>query len=590
MKIQPRLYQREAVDSLYRYFTEQDGNPVVALPTGTGKSVVIAMFLDSIFRQWRHQKILILTHVKELIQQNYAKLLNVWPDAPAGVNSAGLGQRDIHQPILFAGIGSVAKHAHRFGMVHLIIIDEAHLVSPNDETMYRRFIADLRQINPKLKVIGLTATPWRLGQGYITDDGIFTDICFDLTTVDAFNRLIAEGYLCPLIPKNPRTLIDTDGIHMRGGEFIQEEMQRAANQDHITIAALKEAMELGHDRKRWLIFCAGVDHAVTANQMLNDLGVPCVTAHSKLANGERDKAIAAFKRGEVRAITNNNMLTTGIDVPEIDLIIVLRPTASTVLWVQMLGRGTRPAPGKDNCLVLDFAGNTRRLGPINDPVIPRKKGSKGGDAPVKECPQCNTWNHARAAVCFVCGFDFPIQTKLLAAASTEELIRGELPQIETVEVEHITYSIHTKVDRPPMMKVSYFCGLNVYSQYVCIEHEGYAGRMARQWWRERDRGKVLDNTPLPTLPTTTAEAMRRVATLPAATHLKVWINKKHPEILEVCFDGSAFGTKVPSDNWTPPLAETVTPQQSRGDWTPARASSSGPSYASLDIEDDDIPF
>ena len=175
------------------------------MPTGTGKSLVIAGFLESIYRQYPMQKVLVLTHVKELIEQNCEKLLALWPTAPAGVFSAGLKRKDIHDRIIFAGIASIAKHAEKFGCVHLVIIDEAHLVSPSEETMYHKFLAALRVVNPHIKVIGLTATPWRLGQGKITEDGIFTDVCFDITSISAFNRLIQEGYLSPLIPRRTTT-------------------------------------------------------------------------------------------------------------------------------------------------------------------------------------------------------------------------------------------------------------------------------------------------------------------------------------------------------------------------------------------------
>lgn len=555
--LQAREYQDAAVGSLYEYFGTKDGNPLIAMPTGTGKSVVIAMFLMSIFRSFPGQKVLIATHVKELIAQNYAKLLEVWPDAPAGINSAGLNRKDFLDPIVFCGIASVAKKADWFGRVDLLIIDEAHLVSPNDETMYRSFIAALKKVNPLLKVIGLTATPWRLGQGKIIEDGIFTDVCFDMTNMLAFNWLIDQGYLSTLIPKKTTALLDTTGVHMRGGEFIANELQHAVDKPHITEAAVREMLELGHDRHSWLIFAAGVDHAIHISELMNMLGVPTAAVHSKMPDKDRDRAIDAFKAGQLRAVVNNNVLTTGFDHPGIDMIGVLRPTASTVLWVQMLGRGTRPvyadgydvssaegrqaailAGPKRNCLVLDFAGNTKKLGPINDPVIPRKKGDAKGDAPVRLCEACGVWNHASARACCYCGEPFPPPTlKIKAHASTDQLIKVDNPIVEVFEVTHITYSIHTKVGRPPMLRVSYYCGLRKFDEFVCFEHDGYAGRKARLWWAERSPGA---------LPATTLEAVERTGEIACATHLEVWVNKKYPELMRHCFDGSAFGSKPPA--------------------------------------------
>lgn len=549
--MQLRQYQQEAVDSVWNYFRSgKTGNPILALPTGTGKSVILAELCRSILTAFPTQRIIMLTHVKELIQQNYEKLCSLWPNAPAGLFSAGLRRKDVYASITYAGIQSIGKHANKFGHVDLIIVDECHLISPNSETLYRKFIGDLMAINPCLKVIGLTATPYRLGQGRLTDaierDGklikpIFTDICFDVTTVAAFNRFIAEGFLTPLIPRSTVMKLDIDGVHTRGGEFIDKELQAAVDKTDITIKAVKEALEEADDRKCWLVFCTGVDHAIHTADIMNDMGIPTVAVHSKLTPAERDAAIAGFKSGKYQAITNNGILTTGFDHPPIDLILCLRPTQSPGLWVQMLGRGTRPYEGKENCLVLDFANNTKRLGAINDPVIPRKKGKGTGEAPVKECPCCKTFVHASVRVCdnvkkdgSVCGYQFPIETKLKQEASTEVLIKGDMPVVEIFTVDHITYSVHHKEGKPLMLRVTYYCNRRQFSDFVCLEHDNYAKRKAIEWWRKRSPNPV---------PATVEEAIQRTSELKQPTHLNVWINKKYPEIMGYCFDGTAFNTK-----------------------------------------------
>lgn len=567
--LQPRSYQIEAAHSVPAYFQTNSGNPVIAMPTGTGKSVVIAMILQMVYHYWPSQRVMVLTHVKELIQQNYDKLMTLWPAAPAGVYSAGLNRKESNRRITFAGIGSVAKKAALFGHIDLVFIDEAHLVSPNDETLYQLFLAALKEVNPNLRVIGFTATPWRLGTGRITEDGIFTDVCFDITGMQAFNRLIAEGYLAPLIPRQTKMMLDIDGVHMRGGELIASELQHAVDKYEITQAAIRETLELAHDRRHWLIFASGVEHACNIADMLNDMGVPTVAIHSKMGDAQRDQAILDFKSGKYRAAVNNNVLTTGFDFPGIDCIVVLRPTASTVLWVQMLGRGTRPFEcaeyKKENCLVLDFAGNTRRLGPINDPVIPRKKGAKAsGEAPVKLCGSCATYNHASVTHCCYCGAEFSFQVKLKQTAASDELLRGDAPLVEVFKVDHITYSTHEKAGRPIMMKVTYYCGLRSFNEYVCIQHDGFAQRKALQWWRERSSAPF---------PESTEAALVQTDTLTAATHLRIWVNKQYPEILSHCFDGTAFGQQ---EAGAPPTTDTA-----------ARAARVAPSYADMD---DDIPF
>lgn len=558
--IQGRAYQTEAVSSIYSYFQKNaTGNPLIAMPTGTGKSVVIALFLHSIYMQWASQKVLVLTHVKELIEQNYAKLISLWPEAPAGIYSSGLNRRDVLQRIIFAGIASVAKRADLFGHVDLILIDEAHLVSPSEATMYRTFLAALLMINPQLRIVGFTATAYRLGYGKITEgeEALFTDICFDICGMEAFNRLIAEGYLAPLVSKRTKTMLDLDGVHMRGGEFISKELQQAVNKDDVTRAAIEEAMQYQHERHCWLTFCAGVEHAIDTADIMNDMGIRTVAIHSKMKAGERDDAIAGFKSGYYTAATNNNVLTTGFDHPPIDLILMLRPTASTPLWVQMLGRGTRPydfnKPGdvdpvafpyvKRNCRVLDFSGNVRRLGPINDPVIPRKPGQGGGDAPVKLCGKCDCWVHASLRFCntehddgTICNEEFVFTTKLNTSASSAEIMKGDMPVTEVFKVDHLTYTSHHKQDKPSSLRVTYYSGLRKFDEYVCPLHDGWAFRKAAKWWSDRTSAPM---------PGTIEGVLETVTNLSAPTHIRVWTNKTRPEIMAFCFDGSEFGKLPP---------------------------------------------
>ena len=563
MRLVPRPYQTEAVQSVYGYFQQSAGNPVVAMPTGTGKAVVIAMLLEAIYCAYPRQRVMMLTHVKELIAQNYEKLMTLWPNAPAGIYSAGLNRKDFYRPITFGGIASVWRKPELFGHQDLLLIDECHLVDPAAEGMYASFITGLRKTNPLLKVVGFTATPWRLGQGHITDGGLFTDVCFDITGVNAFNRLIAEGYLSPLIPRSTRQQIDTDGVHLRGGEFIPKELQMAVDRDEITRGALEEMLELAADREHWLIFASGVTHAENIVQMLDTMGVSAVAVHSKMSNGARDEAISGFKSGKYRVAVNNNVLTTGFDFPAIDCIGVLRPTLSTVLWVQMLGRGTRPSPGKKNCLVLDFAANTRRLGPINDPVIPRKKGAGGGDAPVKVCDACGVYNHASVRHCANCGAEFRFQVKIKDVASSDAVITGELPVTETLEVNHVTYARHSKIGKPNSVRVTYYCGFRSFTEFLLFEHEGYGQRKARAWWKERATSEP---------PPTTAQALEELEMVAVPSHIRVWTNKKpYPSVLGYCYDGSAFGTQIPGDAYVPPRAEV----------------SGG---AGVPVEEDDIPF
>lgn len=534
-----RYYQQEAIFSLFDYFGENKlGNPVVALPTGTGKSHVIAGFIELTMSYWPTQKFIVATHVKEIIAHNAAKLLEAWPTAPLGIHSASLKKRDVIHPIIYGGIASMIKDPLAFGHRDLLIIDECHLLSPNASTMYQRFIAQLKTINPWLRVIGLSATPYRLAHGSLTDGGLFTDVCYDLTSLHAFNRLVSEHYLSPLIPKQTKLQLDLSNVSISAGDFKLNELEAAVNNTDVTEQAIDEILRYGDDRQSWLIFASGINHADEIVAALLARGVTAAAVHFRCTSDERDERIRAFKSGAIQAIVNNNVLTTGFDHPPTDLIGMLRPTVSPGLWVQMLGRGTRPSPatGKENCLVLDFAGNTLRLGPINDPVVPRKKG-KGNKlaparAPAKACPMCDTLMHPSSTTCISCGHEFEFDIGINSTASVMPLMRGDLPTVEWYNVDYVTYNQHNKYGSPPMVKVVYYCGLMIFKEYLMFEHPKMAFK-ARRWWRERE--------PWSEPPGTTADALLTIDKLKRPVAIRVWINRKYPEILTYSFDGVTVG-------------------------------------------------
>ena len=198
----------------------------------------MAEFIREVLEAWPDQRILIITHVRELIGQNHAELLRLWPEAPAGIYSSGLKRREIDAQILFAGIQSIHRRAYDVQRADLILVDEAHLIPRRADTMYRRFLGDLAAINPYLKVIGLTATPFRLDSGLLHEgsEALFTDLAYEVSV----RELIVQGYLCPLVSKQTETQLDVSGVGIRGGEFIASQLEAAVDQDPITRAAVDE--------------------------------------------------------------------------------------------------------------------------------------------------------------------------------------------------------------------------------------------------------------------------------------------------------------------------------------------------------------
>jgi DNA repair protein RadD len=541
-----RPYQNAAISSIYGYFQNNTGNPLVVIPTAGGKSLVMAAFIEGVLKAWPDQRILIVTHVRELIAQNHAEMIGLWPDAPAGIYSAGLGKREAQARVLFAGIQSIHRRAREIGHTDLVLIDEAHLIPGKSSTMYRRFLDALSAINPALKVIGLTATPFRLDLGMLHDgkNALFTDIAYEAPVRD----LIDQGFLSPLVSKQPATRLDVSKVGTRAGDFIARDLAAAVDQEATTRAAVSEIIEYGKDRKSWLAFCSGVDHARHVAEEFQRRGFTCRTIFGDTPKDERDAIIAAFKRGEIRALASMGVLTTGFNAPAVDLIALLRPTQSAGLYVQMVGRGTRLAPGKENCLVLDFAGNVRRHGPI-DLVRPKRPGENGGgEAPTKVCPMCESIVALSATECPDCGYEFPArEVKIAPTAATLPVLSPKASQ--WLQVSGVSYSRHDKRGGRPSLKVTYSCGLATYSEWVCFEHQGYARQKAADWWRKRAPGQPV--------PLGVNEAIAQASRLMRPSEISVRPSGRYFEISGYRFDPCAKPTPASAPSATGNLAALV---------------------------------
>lgn len=497
MDMEAREYQKKAVDAIYDYWKKNNnkGNPIVAMPVGSGKSFTMALFIKSIFNKFgsRVERVMMLTHVKELIEQDYQAIIDYWQGASIGIYSASLGQRDTHSKIICAGIQSVAKKAEDFGKVNVIVIDECHLVSPKDNTGYKRFIADLQKVNPKLKVVGFSGSIFRLDCGYITGNGVFDDVCYNMCDIDNFNMLIDNKCLCNAIPKRTKYQIDTSNVALRGGEYIESELQKCVDNDKVTMQALSEAVELAKDRKHWLIFCTGVEHAEHVSDYLNNrFGISCCVIHGSLPKQERSRLIEEYKSGKYRACANVNVLSTGFNFPSIDCLVILRPTQSISLWIQACGRGIRYSSDKENCLILDFACNSERLGCINDPIPPKKK-TKGEKVdqttPYKVCPNCMTYTSTRATSCPNCGYEFPKVVNIDVHASLAEIIRKKkttLSETRKYLVSKITYT-KIKTKNGEQLLVSYLSGIQtVAKEWININSERAAIKIfSNEWVKNR---------------------------------------------------------------------------------------------------------
>lgn len=459
----------------------------MVLPTGSGKSLVMADLIKDAC-QYPDVRVLVLAHVKELLEQNAKEIAKHWPNVDFGIYSAGLRARDLHNQVIVAGIQSIHKKGFDIGKIDLCLIDEAHLISRNSNSMYGKFLANLRMANPALRVIGLTATPYRLDSGTLIQgkDSFFHGISHETN----IRELIDVGHLCWITSKRTHQQFDVAGVATVGGEFKPGELELAVDIESVTREAVKEIVSAGKDRRAWLIFGSGVMHTVHIRDELRGHGIIAEAVTGETTMADRSRMVADFSAGKIKALVNCQVFTTGFNVPFVDLIALMRPTKSTGLYVQMVGRGTRNAPGKSNCVILDFAQNIERHGPIdcinvgnNGRGGGKREGEKDADIPVKVCPRCEAYVMIALRECPECHHGFPAPEVKVQKKPDEknEVLAEQLPP-EWVEVRETEYKRHEKAGKQPSLKVDYWTGMTTQSEWICFEHGGYAAQRAALWW------------------------------------------------------------------------------------------------------------
>ena len=376
-----------------------------------------------------------------------------------------------------------------------ILVHNCHLIPPEGDGMYQQFLAEARIVNPEVRIIGMTATPYRMKDGVIcTPDHFLNHVCYEV----GVRELIRDGFLSPLITKAGRQQVDTSNLHVRGGEFVAGEVEDLMDDDTLVDAACQEIMDYCTDRNSVLIFTSGIQHGQHVVRVLRDThGVNCGFVCGDTPTAERDAMLTDFREGRLRFLCNVNVLTTGFDAPNIDCVVMLRPTMSAGLYYQMVGRGFRLHPGKQNCLVLDFGGNVLRHGPV-DAIQIEERTSGDGQAPAKECPICRAVIAAGYATCPECGYVFPPPDRQQheSKASNAGILSDQVSDTK-YEVMDISYAVHTKrdapEDAPKSMRVEYRLGLNQWqSEFICFEHAGYARQKAEAWWQLRSHDPIPD--------------------------------------------------------------------------------------------------
>lgn len=387
-----RTYQQEAVDSTLNYFRKLRSPAVIVLPTGAGKSLVIAE-LAKIAKG----RVLVLTHVKELVEQNHLKYESY--GLQAGIYSAGLNQKDSEQKVIFGSIQSVAKAKEAFfSDFTLLVIDECHRVGLEPDSQYAKVIEQLKRSNQRICILGLTATPYRLGLGWIYNYALrgemktqelrfFKHCIYDLP----LQYMIRNKYLTPPVKVDiPITSYDFSELTEGGQAYTMAQVEAVLNQQRrLTPLIIKNIIDITDSDKRQgvMIFSATVKHAQEIMQHLPPRQARLVVGTTEVS--ERDQVIQDFKKRAFKYLVNVSVLTTGFDAAHVDVIAILRPTESISLYQQIIGRGLRLDTDKKDCLVLDYTGMGHS---IFSPEIGDKKPASESVAVQVPCPECGFVN------------------------------------------------------------------------------------------------------------------------------------------------------------------------------------------------------
>lgn len=440
--IQLRQYQDDCGVALMKDI-ENTGNPILQLPTGSGKSLIIADIARRCKERWGGIKVLVLTHRAKLVEQDADKFrkLGIEPS----VYCAELKRKEVGQFTL-GTILSVCRHADLFKDFHLVIVDEVQMINNENEGSYRKFLAQL----PKAKIIGLSATPFRLKGGACYGPGrLFNRITYKI----GFSDLVNQGYLTSPVNYDANADDKFDDMRITAGDYNKDDMNRHFNR--IVAKSCADLVKRMANRHYVLVFACSIVHAEAIVKCLTEMGEKAKVYHSELSLDEDKLVINQFENRQFKYLVSIDKLGVGFDAPFVDGLGLMRPTMSRALAIQQLGRGSRLYEGKENFLVADYAGNIRRHNLLDPDAydVPwekisqtkRKKSGGGGggggdgtpdeDTPSKVCPNCQKINYARTTICS-CGYKFPPKLTVKADMKTVKDTDKVPIQIWQASIEH----------------------------------------------------------------------------------------------------------------------------------------------------------
>ena len=479
--VQLRPYQLRVVNAVRSALNSGMKSPCASVATGGGKTWILTTLVDAFTRKGR--RCLTLTHVKELIGQLDAAASQMIYEH--GVYAAGLGRRESNKIYIIGQIQSCYKRMTELGVFDVIFVDECHLIGPDAEGMYQMAIADARLMNPNVRIVGLSATPFRMTEGFIYGPGKMFEACVEQVSM---RELIDAGYLTPLVGKNCDLKFDASSLHMRGGDFVAGELEDFMADNVKVASAVGEMLLQCQDRKRVLVFSSGNKHSRMIVEQLTAAGQSAEWVSGEHTATERSAILERSRTGAIKYLVNCAILTTGYDDPAIDAIAMLRPTRSPGLLLQCAGRGLRLHPSKRSCLFLDFGGCLSHFGPldtIETSIKARGVRDAGGQVPTKTCPECKTVLHAAKSVCF-CGYEWKRGLNHEEEASDAAVMSG----MRRVAVQRVSYSIQPGKAQslPGTLRVTYWSGLfdKIAEEWLSVDVKAhpYARRKGLMWLRD----------------------------------------------------------------------------------------------------------
>jgi len=537
-----RPYQSDALDVIHEDLKTE---PFVLMQAimGSGKTVMIARLIN---RYWfeSEKRFLILAHKKELVSQffNTIKDMTDIPIQDVGVCCAGLGERVLGKRLTIGTIQTFVNVAEDYPRCDMLVIDEAHRISVGTNSQYDQTINILKGKSPNMRIIGCTATVGRLGHGYVYGDrcakgavNLFPRLNYQIK----YSTLLKLGYLCELrgkISNADQLESDLSYISTTGGDYVLDKLGEIMSYEVHTHTAVEAIHEHCKDYKMICVFCCTISHA----ELLCDLlGSECTTVHSQLSPLDRQINMADWESGNKRICTSINILSEGIDIPSLQCLVMVRPTLSSTLFLQSVGRVLRLHPSKDHGFLLDLSGNSARFGTDLDNVkigIPKAVAKEilKNDPLIKICPLCEHEVFISLKTCPNCGFNWPTES-IIEANHVPELKEvkfqpkeRELPKWYDVHDMHVEMH-ESRKNGKFLGRIEFECGLFRANMWLCFSdfYSGYAVTKAREKWE-----MLVGYVPFPE----GVDEFMECQTLVKPKRILVTVDTEYPDILEFEFE------------------------------------------------------